>query len=145
MHVTAFTSAGQAFLENDCATARGIPMTWCPVSPQLPLALIVPVVVSVWAESDGDYDPHFFVMAHDSAGQLRGRIERLWHWPDIPDKPYKYQVFTEYLHVAVHEGGYYKIGYYEHPDQSETDLWFPLEVRIDPNAPPPQPPPPSAT
>jgi hypothetical protein len=145
VHVTAFTSAGQALIENDAASVRGLPMTWCPVSPHLPLALMVPVVVSMWAEAGEDIDPHYFIMGHDADGELRGRVERLWHWPDLPGKPYKFHVFTEYLHLMVKAPGFYKIGYYEHPDQAETDLWFPLEVIIDPSAPPPQAPPPSAT
>lgn len=145
MHVTAFTAAGHAFLENDAATIRLLPMVRLPVGPQLPIGLQVPVVVSVWTEAGRDYDPHWYIVARDPDGEMRGRIERLFHWPDVPEKPFKFQVFTEYLQLIVQKPGYYTIGLYDQPEGTETEFWFPLEVYVDPSAPAPGPPPPSVT
>jgi hypothetical protein len=145
MHVAAFTSAVNALLENDAATAQGLPMARCAIGPQLPIGLQVPVVVSVWAEAGEDLDPRFIIMARDPDGEVRGRLERLWHWPDTPGKPFKFQVFTESLQILVHKQGFYRIGLYDHPDQTETNFWFPLEIYVSPLSPLPGPPPPSIT
>jgi hypothetical protein len=145
MHVTAFTAAGGALLENDAATVHGLPWVRFPVPPQLPVGLQVPIVVSVWAEAGEDLDPHYFIRAHDPDGERRGGLERIWHWPDTPGKPFKFQVFTEYLQVMVFKEGFYTIGLYDHRDQTETNLWFPVEIYVNPLAPPPGPPPPSIT
>ncbi len=141
MHVTTFTSAVQALLENDAATARGLPAVSYSSPPHLPIGLLIPIIVSVWAEAGEDLDPRFVIMAHDPDGELRGRLEQRWHWPDTPGKPFKFQVFTEYLELQVVREGFYRIGLYDRPDQTETNLWFPVEVYVDPLAPAPGPPP----
>jgi hypothetical protein len=128
------TAAVHAFLENDAATTRGLPQVRVAVPPQLPVGLQVPVVVSVWAEAGEDFDPHFFIVARDPNGEIRGRIERLWHWPDLPGKPFKFQVFTEYLQLIVRSEGFYRIGLYDQPEGTETDFWFPLEIYVSPLA-----------
>jgi hypothetical protein len=143
MHVTAFTAAVNALLANDAATATGLPMVSCPVS-QLSVGLQVPtpILISVWARAGEDFDPHFYIVARDPDGEMKGRFERLWHWPDTSGKPFKFQVFTEYLQLIVRKEGFYTIGLYDEPDQTETDIWFPLEIYVSSQAPPPGPLPP---
>lgn len=133
MHVTAFTAASYALLENGAATAHGLPRVGYSVAP-LPVDLQIPIVVSVWTKTGEDLDSRFYIRARDPDGELRGNIERMWHWPDPPGKPFKFRVFTEYLQVLVDKEGFYRIGLYDHPDQAATDVWFPVEVSVTPLA-----------
>lgn len=141
MHITAFTPAIQAQLEDEAVTAWGLPMVFCNVEhvEPLPVQMTVPIVLSLWAEAGEDLDPHFYIVARDPDGQTRGGVEHAWHCPDPPGKPYKFMVFADYLQLIVPTDGIYKVGLYDHPEQTKTKFWFPLEVCVSPQAPPPGP------
>jgi hypothetical protein len=107
----------------------------------LPIGITIPLVLAVYTQGGGDYDPCRYIVARSPEGERLNVMECTWHWPDNPGMPVKFQVLTRYLPLFVKSAGIYTIGLYDDPDATDSDHLFPLPV-IKSNPllqPPPQP------
>jgi hypothetical protein len=79
-----------------------------------------PILLCVSTENGSEHDPQLFIMVHDADDQLRGTVEQLWIWDDLPNRPLKWQVFSLMLPFLVFGAGTYTFGVYAGPDD-QTD------------------------
>jgi hypothetical protein len=105
----------------------GFPMSTFSVN-EFPIGVRLPVILSVWAESGSDHDPHLYAVAYDPDGERRGTVEIFWHWPDVEGQPYKVGVRLLQLAFIATKPGTYRVGLYNDLNSAETDHSFPLAV-----------------
>ena len=130
MHVSAFVPTNNLVLEGGMANAKGVPITDINVPNRFPVDMTIPVLLCVWSEAGNDPNPCIYVQARDPNGQNRGNAEVTWVWDDVEDHPCKWRVFDLMMPVSVHGPGVFTFGVYDHPDDAETDHWFPFLVRV---------------
>jgi hypothetical protein len=130
MHVVAFAPANRAVLQDSGGVAvQGFPMTSALVD-AFPKQITLPLVLSVYTEAGGDYDPHLHIGATAPDGERIGNLNCTWNWPDTPNVPVKYRVFVHYLPFVANAAGIYNIGLYDSADATETDHLFPLSLTL---------------
>ncbi|MCV7178316.1 hypothetical protein [Mycolicibacterium sphagni] len=95
---------------------------------EFPIGVQIPIVLSVWAESGSDHDPHLYAVAHDPDGARRGTVEIFWHWPDVEGQPCKVGVRVLHLAFIATKPGTYRVRLYDDFNSTETDHSFPLIV-----------------
>jgi hypothetical protein len=130
MHVSAFVPTNNLVLEGGMANATGVPITHISVPNSFPVGITVPVLLCVWSEAGNDPNPCIYVQARGPNGKKRGNAEVTWVWDDVEGHPCKWRVFDLMLPVLVHEPGVFTFGVYKHPDDAETDHWFPFPVWV---------------
>jgi hypothetical protein len=117
MHINAFVPAGGVVLENEVVNALGVPRVELHLPPLQDGQVhqsTAPVLLCVSAENGTEQDPQLFVIVHD--GQPRGRLEQIWIWEDVPDRPLKWRVFNLLVPFLIFGGGVYTVGVYAGPD-----------------------------
>jgi hypothetical protein len=128
MHVVAFAPANRAVLQDTGGVAtQGFPMTSALVD-VFPKQITLPLVLSVYTEAGGEFNPNLHIAATGPDGERIGSLNCTWNWPDTPNVPVKYRVFVHYLPFVANSAGIYNIGLYDSPDATETDHLFPLSL-----------------
>ena len=137
MHVVAFAPAYRVFEdETGGLKTEGFPMTSCHVD-TFPKQITLPVVLSVFTEAGGDFDPRLYIMANSPDGGRLAVVECAWNWPDKPNLPIKHWVTHRYLSFNVDAPGLYSVGLYDRLDATDTEHLFPLPVaQFNPLMPP---------
>jgi len=84
----------------------------------------------VSAENGTEHDPQLYVLVHDANGELRARLEQIWIWEDIQDRPLKWRVFDLMVPFLIFGGGVYTFGVYagpdDRPDQAVASFLLPI-------------------
>jgi hypothetical protein len=130
MHISSFVPASRVVLENEAVNATGVPRTHVNVGGTLPMQVTVPILLCVWSEAGNDPNPCIYVQVRDSSGEKRGTAEVIWLWDDVEGHPFKWRVWDLMMPFVMIEPGVYTFGVYNHPDDAETDHWFPLPILI---------------
>lgn len=130
MHISAFVPTSSVVLEGGTVNATGVPQTQVPLRGKLPMKVTAPILLCVWSEAGNDPNPCIYVQARDSNGVTRGNTEVIWLWDDVEGHPFKWQVWALMLPFLLTAPGVYTFGVYNHPDDAETDHWFPLPIPI---------------
>jgi hypothetical protein len=133
VHINAFVPTAGVVLENEVVNAVGVPQVerhLPPLQDGQAHHLTAPVLLCVSAENGTEHDPQLFVMVHDADGQLRGRLEQIWIWEDVPNRPLKWRVFNLMLPFLIFGGGVYTFGVYAgpdgEPDHAMASFLFPI-------------------
>ncbi len=112
MEVAALFLAESATLNNGAIDSTCVPMTSYEID-QIPSGMTVLIVVVVHTPAGKDYDAKLYVVCKDPAGERRGTIESIWHWPDDGNKSSKYRCFIHSLSFEAAAEGEYTIGVYD--------------------------------
>jgi hypothetical protein len=131
MHISALVPTSRVVLEGGVVNATGVPQTKVTLGGKLPMHVHAPILLCVWTEAGNDPNPCIYVQVRDPNGQKRGDVELVWKWDDVEGHPCKWRVFDLMMPFLAFESGVYTFGVYNHPDDAETDHWFPLPILFD--------------
>ncbi|HEX3732346.1 MAG TPA: hypothetical protein VHU91_05425 [Mycobacteriales bacterium] len=133
MHINAFVPTAGVVLENETVNAVGVPQVEIhlpPLQDNQAHQSTAPILLCVSAENGAEHDPQLFVIVHDAGGQMRARLEQIWVWDDVPDRPLKWRVFNLMLPFLIFGEGIYTFGVYagpeDQPDQALASFQIPI-------------------
>lgn len=133
MQINAFVPTAGVVLADDAVNAVGVPQVEIHLPPLQDNQVhnsTAPILLCVSTENGKEHDPQLFIMVHDADDQLRGRVEQLWIWDDLPNRPLKWQVFSLMLPFLVFGAGTYTFGVYagpdDQPDQALASFLIPI-------------------
>jgi hypothetical protein len=136
VHINAFVPTGGVVLENGCVNAVGVPQVEIhlpPLQDNQAHQATAPILLCVSAENGTEHDPQLYVIVHDAGGEMRARLEQIWVWDDVPDRPLKWRVFDLMLPFLIFGGGTYTFGVYARPDDQPDQALasFQLPIILD--------------
>lgn len=133
MQINAFVPTAGVVLADDAVNAVGVPQVEIHLPPLQDNQVhnsTAPILLCVSTENGSEHDPQLFIMVHDADDQLRGTVEQLWIWDDLPNRPLKWQVFSLMLPFLVFGAGTYTFGVYagpdDQPDQALASFLIPI-------------------
>jgi hypothetical protein len=133
VQINAFVPTAGVVLADDAVNAVGVPQVEIHLPPLQDNQVhnsTAPILLCVSTENGKEHDPQLFIMVHDADDQLRGRVEQLWIWDDLPNRPLKWQVFSLMLPFLVFGAGTYTFGVYagpdDQPDQALASFLIPI-------------------
>jgi hypothetical protein len=111
MKVVAFVPVHSTDLADLGVSATGMPMPAF-AADDIPGQVAIPLVVVLLAKNGEDNDPHLFLLSKSPDGAVAGGEDWTFHWPDEPDRPYKYLAGPKVLNFHVQQEGVYTLGLY---------------------------------